>query len=146
MSEYSQSNSTNKQLFTKYNRAKLAIRNIRTVKGSYENTSGDDETYLAGTVFGRIAATGKIIPLEPSASDGSQLPVGILLEDTTVADAATVDLTLINQGDVAEELVVFADAYTTVDDDVDGQIIRDRLQYLGVRLIAGTELTKYDNE
>lgn len=146
MSEYSQSNSTNKQLFTKYNRAKLAIRNIRTVKGSYTNSSGDDEIYLAGTVFGRIASTGKITPLEPNASDGSQLPVGILLEDTTVADAATVDLTLINQGDVAEELVVFADVYTTVDDDVDGQIIRDRLQYLGVRLIAGTELTKYDNE
>ena len=39
---------------------------------------------LAGTVLGKLTATGKFIPLVTGASDGSQTPAGILFEDVPI--------------------------------------------------------------
>ena len=46
----------------------------------------------AGTVLGRIAVSGKMIPYLTDASDGSQNPVAVLLHDidATVADVSVV--------------------------------------------------------
>ena len=49
-------------------------------------TAGD---YTKGTILGRISASGKLTAYDASASDGSEDPVGVLLED---ADASSADV------------------------------------------------------
>ncbi len=47
-------------------------------------------SYTAGTVMGRITANGKFKNYDASATDGSEEPVGILLEDVDATDADVV--------------------------------------------------------
>jgi hypothetical protein len=63
------------------------------------NFSRDNETVVSGsgivesgTVMGRVTATGKIKPHTAGASDGSQTPVGLLVDrvDATAADRVAV--------------------------------------------------------
>jgi len=46
------------------------------------------QVILAGTVLGRITEGGKCVPWTPTADDGSQTPMGILVADTAVSTAA----------------------------------------------------------
>lgn len=46
------------------------------------------QTLVLGTVLGLVTATGKVKQLDPSATDGSQLACGVLLQD---CDAYLVD-------------------------------------------------------
>jgi hypothetical protein len=50
-------------------------------------TGGD---YTKGTILGRITASGKLTAYDSGASDGSEEPVGVLLEDTDAASADVV--------------------------------------------------------
>ncbi|WP_455466396.1 head decoration protein [Bartonella sp. B39] len=41
----------------------------------------------AGTVMGKVTATGKYVPLNPAASDGSKVPAGISFATVDVTEA-----------------------------------------------------------
>ncbi|ATP11959.1 hypothetical protein BHOIPH791_13450 [Bartonella henselae] len=67
--------------------------------GPYDPDMSNEEVIFAsgafieaGTVMGKIMATGKYVPLNPSASDGSTRPVGISFAtvDATEADQRAV--------------------------------------------------------
>lgn len=45
------------------------------------------DTYLAGTVLGRITASGKLTAYESGNADGSEIPIAVLHEDTVLAAA-----------------------------------------------------------
>ena len=65
--------------------------------------------YVAGTVLGRITATGKLLPSLIGAADGSQVPVGLLGHD------------VLSDGTPSDEnvrMVIF------------GGVIKSKLQYL----------------
>lgn len=110
---------TNNQFTVDYRRKVLALFNIDTVRRDYANISGAEETALAGTLMGIVAATGKYVPCQSDASDGSQVPVVILFEDLSAqAIAATSDdVLMLNGGDVDKGKILFAktgDALTTL--------------------------------
>ena len=42
---------------------------------------------VAGTILGRVTATGKLKAYDPAATDGSETPVAVLLEDAAAASA-----------------------------------------------------------
>lgn len=46
-----------------------------------------EQTILAGTVLGKVTASGKYVPWNPGASDGSQNAVCVLVADTVVKAA-----------------------------------------------------------
>lgn len=76
-----------------------------------------DGKYGAGTVLGRVSATGKYKALDPAATDGSQTAVAILFDTVDAASAdkkgvATTNLTAVRATDL-----VWPDAITTAQQD-----------------------------
>jgi hypothetical protein len=137
---------TSNQLNVNSEVSKIFIYNNRYENVKLFNASGAPITWAAGTLLGRVSASGKVIPLASAAADGSQTPVGILADDKTVAAGATIDAVMCVSGDVAEEKVILqgADTMSTV---IGGRLIRDRIKgdTLGINLVTVTEMTGYDN-
>lgn len=138
---------TSNQLITNYNTSKLLLGNNSFEEGTYTN-DGYDVTLTEGTVMGRISATGKVIPLESDASDGSQYPIGVLAQTQEVAEGDDAILSICTAGKVDQGLLVFnkdGDSLSTV---VDGRQLKDRIagDTVGIVLKAATENTDYDNQ
>ena len=63
--------------------------------GTLLNAGGAAVTFEIGTVLGKVTASGKLVPLAPAASDGSQTVAALLGDRVTVAAGAeTVKLTV----------------------------------------------------
>ena len=140
---------TRNQLTVKTDSSKLLLGRNKFITGTYTNSSGSDVTLSAGMVFGRIATTRLLAILASGASDGSQLPLGVLVldSDVTVSDGESLTLTLVNDGDVNENMLSF-DGSDSLDTVVSGKTLRDRIgsDTLGIKLIAPVENTLADNE
>lgn len=137
---------TGQQATINTERSKIFIWRNRYDYADYTNGGGSTVVLSAGTLIGRISATGKVIPLASAAADGSQYPLGILADDYTVAAGATVRVYYGHAGDVAEEKVILSGA-DTLDTVVSGQRMRDRItSYTGLKLVKSTDLTNYDNQ
>lgn len=151
MSQTTGTNTSN-QLTVNTDTSKIFIWNNRYDATNYVNNSYYDPiTLVAGTVMGRVAATQVLIPCEAGASDGSQYPIGILAHDLEVDSGDTVSATICVSGDVAEEKVVFFNSDATgmsLDTVVSDRSMRDRIaaDTIGINLVAGTEMTAYDND
>lgn len=129
------------------NTAKIFVWNNRYISASYTNSTYDEVTIPAGTLIGRVHATGEVIPLASGASDGSQFPLGVLASDYTVDAGDTVSVSLCVEGDVVEAYVVL-DGSDTMDTVISARTIRDRIgaDTVGIKLVGETELTGYDNQ
>ncbi len=147
MSTATNVNQTDSQLHVDYDVAKIFLGCNRYDASEYTNGTGSEVTLKAGTLLGRISASGKLLPLASGATDDSSIPVGVLSHTVTVANKATVNLTFCVEGDVAEEKVIFqgSDDYDTV---VSGRTLRDRIgaDTVGINLVATTENTTFDNQ
>ena len=112
----------------------------------YVNNSTYDPIVLpAGTVMGRIAATGKIVPLYPGATDGSQFPCGILAQSVSVEAGEDVQTAICQSGDVNEAMISFYYPGTSLTRVESSRTTRDWLTLLGIKLVIADELTGYDN-
>jgi len=131
---------------TKYDNSKLLLLNNEFESGQVNNSDYDDLVMPLGTLMGRISATGLLIPLDSSATDGSQYPVGVLVADYTVADGDTEDVRIVTAGEIDESKLVLTtgDTLSTV---IDGRQLRDRIGADTVGLILRTvdELSEFDN-
>lgn len=125
--------------------SKIFLWNNRYDQADY--TAAADITLPAGTLLGRIQATGKVVPLASAAIDGSQFPVGILAQDTFVANGATVSLTYCVAGDVAAGKVIYGgtDTGETV---VSARSLKDRIasDTVGIKLVNSTSNSDFDNQ
>jgi hypothetical protein len=134
-------------LITNNDNAKIFIWDNRYEEGTYTNPTSDDVSLTKGMLMGRVSATQKLVPLASGASDGSQFPVGILADDYDVDYGESANVTICIGGDVAEELVTLngSDTLSTV---ISGRSIRDRIagDTLGIKLVAGTQMTAFDNQ
>jgi hypothetical protein len=141
-------NGTSNQAQFDYDISKIFIWSNRYEEGTLNNASGGVLDYLPGTVLGRIAATGKLVPCTSGATDGSQVPVGVLKTMVSqLADGADALVNICISGDVAEEKLIL-DGSDTLDTDYNGRILRDRLagDTMGIKAIEGTDLTGFDNQ
>jgi hypothetical protein len=144
-----QVNETNQQSQANYDVSKFLLGNNFFDKNDYTD-SGSGSTLLEGLLLGKIAATGKLVALAPSASDGSQFPIGMAwfggAPDLVVGAAATVAVEYVNKGDVAESKIALP-AGVTLDTVIsgDGRTVKDYLNAMGFRLKGGLELTEFDN-
>lgn len=129
--------------------SKIFLGNILDKTYEHTNGSGGELTYLAGTLIGRAHATGKVTPLIAAATDGSQVPFGILMHDLTVANGATANMTVAVSGEVAQDKVLFnaAETLATTSLNGTGNVMRldQRIAMIGIYLVASTELTGLDN-
>ena len=139
---------TGQQITTQYNLEKLFLWSNRYENDNYVNNfSYSTITLLAGTVMGRVASTGVLIPSTASAVDGSQYPIGVLARDIVNMAAGSTQLCAICiAGDVSAPLLIFTFG-DTLDTVVNGRRYRDRIQAdsAGIVLRGRTEMTGYDN-
>ena len=134
------------QLFTNYDTSKIFIGNNRYITASYTNATGAAVTLTAGRLMGRVLADNKVLGHVSSATDGSQQPLGVLADTYVVANGATASLAICIGGDIAQEKVILggADTLATAVSTLGtvGDLIRRNSH---INLVAGTEMTGYDN-
>lgn len=128
--------------------SKIFLWGNRYESVNYTNGTGSEKTLPAGLVMGRISASGLLLPLQSDAVDGSQLPVGVLAADYTVANGATQEVSICVAGDVEESKLIFENGTDTLATVVAARRLRDRLaaDTLGIKLVVSDELTDFDNE
>lgn len=120
--------------------------NRRSAKGLMDNAAGIAVEYQEGLVLGRIGTTGKLVPCASGASDGSQYPCGVLIGGVTLGASTTSNnVWMCDDGDVAEEKLYFLSPSDTLNTAVSSVQMRDLLKRVGIKCIAATELTGYDN-
>jgi hypothetical protein len=142
-------------LVTNFSQRNIFIWNNRFNSQAAEYTdSGSGSTLAAGIMIGRISATGKVKQCITTATDGSQIPIGILLADYEVAASASVDLTFGIAGDVDSGMIVFggspADTLSSAVFLNDGTTkigtVLDVLNGKGILPIATNEMTYEDTQ
>lgn len=148
MSSLTEQANNGQQANFKRDLSKIFLFANRYESGNYTNGTGSEKTLLAGTVMGRIHASGLLLPLESDATDGSQLPIGVLAANYTVANGATQAVSICVAGDVEESQLVFENGTDTLATVVTARRLRDRMaaDTLGIKLLASDELTDFDNE
>jgi len=138
---------TSQQITTDYDVSKIFIWDNRYEADNYVNNSGySTVTLQPGTVMGRIASTGILVPCLASAVDGSQFPIGILAETVVLTAGQTKGCQICISGDVAEDKIIFFYG-DTLDTVANGRRFRDWIQAstAGVILRKRTEMTDFDN-
>lgn len=126
-------------------RAKIFLWNRRSSEGVIANSTYSDVEYPIGTVMGRIGATGKLVPLQSAATNGSQFPVGVLMNTYTVEASSERTVTMCDDGDVDGSLLVF-DGSDSLNTQVSNVQLRDWLKRLGIKVITTEEMTGTDNQ
>lgn len=136
------------QMITNYNVDKIFVFGNGYDKANYTNNTYDTVTLAEGTLMGRISATQEIVPLDSSATDGSQYPVGVLAVEAIVEEGVTIELPFCTSGEVVEELVVLATEGDTMSTVISGRSIRDRIaaDTVGIKLVGNTAMTATDNQ
>ena len=130
---------------------------FNTISATYTNSTGSEVTLSAGMLIGRIAATGLVVQSISTATDGSQVPIGVLTTDYTVANGDSVTVSFCIQGDVDNGMLVFGgspvDTLSTVISLTDSATntvkigtIGDILNRSGILPINTTEMTYRDNQ
>jgi hypothetical protein len=137
---------TGKQAIFNTETEKIFLWDNRYTPYPYNNSAYEDVTLEAGTVMGVVTVTGWVKPLASGASDGSQIPVGILAESCTVEGGALVNLSICVAGDVNANALVF-DGADNLDTTISSRRLRDRIgsDTVGIKLVNSTEMTGYDN-
>ena len=137
------------QAIVNTDKSKVFLGDNETTTLTYTNTSGAEKTISRGLVFGQISATSLALPLESDASDGSQYPYGILMNETlTLAIGASATVTLVTTGGVDEDKLIFENGTDTLATAISGKTLRARIgsDTVGVRLIKTIENTRTDNQ
>ena len=136
------------QLTNNFDTSKIFIWDNRYQPETITNSSYDEVTLEAGTLVGRVTATGAIVACRSDSADGSQIPLGILKSEHVIPAGDSVETYICIAGDVAEEKVVFFKAGDTAETIVDGRRYKDRIEAdtMGIKLVPGTELTSEDNQ
>lgn len=129
--------------------AKLFVWNPRTEKWQYTNSGGAPVTLKIGTIMGIIFATSFTAAQVSTATDGSQVPYGILANTVIVPAGATVPLTLVVSGDVVDSGLTFGSTDTlSTQISMNGGVIgtiHTLLTKGGIRPIPSAEGTFPDN-
>lgn len=144
-------------LKTQFDYSKLFVWNNRYRTATYTNPSGSAAATLSfGMLIGRISASSKILPQVSTATDGSQVPIGVLRGNYVVPASGTITITYCYTGDVDFDGLVFggSDLLTTVitlndsastPNTVKIGTIEDLLVARGINPIATTDNTTPDN-
>ena len=147
MSTQSQALNTGQQAIINTDLSKIFLWNNRYENALYNNSAYDAVTLTAGTLMGRVSATGWVKPLASGASDGSQFPVGVLANDITVDGGDLVTVSICVAGDVAQEMIILQGA-DTMETTISSRRLKDRIgaDTVGIKLVQSTEMTGYDNQ
>ncbi len=144
-------------LFVNTDTSKTFIVIKATERESYINNSTYNPiTLYAGTVLGRIQASGIIVPWRNDVTDGSQFPIGVLGSDMQIDSGDTVAALLVTECRMAAEKVI---AYQLSNQSIATTLqlaitswhgsgttrLKDALESIGCHLETTTQLSFPDN-
>lgn len=143
-------------LTTQFDYSKTFIWNGRYRTGTYTNSSGSPVTISNGQLIGRIFASHLLAPQVSTATDGSQIPIGVVRGSYTVANGASVTINYCYSGDIEVAALVFGGSDTintvillnsSVPAATTTQIgtIEDLLVARNINPISATDNTHQDN-
>jgi hypothetical protein len=138
---------TGQQAIINTDTSKVFLWGNRYQQALCTNDTYEDGALTAGTLMGKVSATGEIKPLVANASDGSQYPIGILAQDITLDAGEQKTLSYCVLGDVNKSKVIFMGSGDDFDTVVDGRTLYDRIgaDTVGINLVESTEMTAFDN-
>ncbi len=145
MSSQTIGTNTGVQLTVNTDTSKVFLWNNRTNTADFNNQLYDPLVMKSGKLLGRVSATQTLALCDTDSIDGSQYPVGILLNDTTIEDGVTKTVTYVVSGDVAEDKIIL-NGNDTLSSVVSGQSLRDRIAMLGINIVPSNEMTAFDNQ
>lgn len=148
MGDITERNATDSQATWDYLRNSLLIFNNTTINKPYINVSGAIEAAGIGQLVGVIAASGKYTICKSAATDGSQIPRGVLTDaivDLAIAGEIT-GVTIVNFGKINVNSLVF-DGTDDLDTLVGGVRMEDLLiaNSKGLELVDVQDDSRYDN-
>lgn len=148
MSEQTTSLNNGQQAIVQTDVSKIFVWDNRYENGDVNNSGYVDLVLKAGTVMGRVTATDRLKSLESDAVDGSEVPVGILNKDHTIAAGVTQQVAICVAGDVVEGKLVFTKVGDTLETIINSRRLKDSIgaETVGVKLVDSTEITGADNE
>lgn len=137
---------TGQQLSIRTDLSRIFVGHNRYEKGDFTNSTYDPITFTQGELLGRVAATGEVKKLTSAAVDGSQYPIGVVLETVTIDEGDEGEVYFCVAGDVVASKVILQGA-DTLDTIISARRIRDRIgaDTVGIKLITqNTEMTRVD--
>lgn len=136
------------QSITNYDLSKIFVFNNRYDQTrKVVNSEYDPMSIPAGTVMGVIAGANTLWPCISTATDGSQDPVGILAADITIADGTSSIVPLCISGDIVQDKIKLWNTPTdTLSTVVSSKTFYDRINALGIKIVANNEQTYLDNQ
>jgi hypothetical protein len=131
---------------TNYDNSKMFLFDNNFADGQMNNSTYNDVTHPLGTIVSRDPATGLLVPLDSGASDGTQIPVGVLAADFTIEDGTTDDVRICTGGEIDSSKLVFQGS-DDLDTVIDTRQLRDHLSGATVGFVLRTvdELSNFDN-
>lgn len=97
-------------------------------------------TYAAGTLLGRITASGKLTHYASGNVDGSEVPVAVLLDEEVIAGAGDTPFRPLISGQVRRgDLVAHGVGAITIAE-------ADQLRDYGIVSLSTTQLAELDNQ
>lgn len=133
-----------------YDYSMLILFNPTSDTGNVTNSSGSTETLKLGTLIGRVAATGLLVAQVSTATDGSQVPIGVLAATYTIANGATQSVIYIKAGELNSGMIIYGGSDTSATSITDNSThlgtIGDILSGKGILLKPGQELTYVDTQ
>lgn len=133
-----------------YNTAPVFLTIMRTRTGTYTNGTLSTVTLDEGRLVGRVLATGLIAAQDCTASDGSEMPIGVLMTGYSVPAGESVTVTYAYEGEINQDSVGLASGQT-LNDTVrtvstgGGKLIDLIIRDTDLKLVPAEELTGYDN-
>jgi hypothetical protein len=141
---------TGQQLSIRTDLSRIFVGQNRYEKGSFLNGTYDPIEFPQGLVIARVNATGYLVPFNAGGNDGSQYPIGVVLETITIDEGDEGEIYYCVAGDVVADKLIFDDD----DDDLDstvanagGRRVRDLIgaETVGIKLITqNTEMSRQD--
>lgn len=140
---------TGQQLSIRTDLSRIFVGHNRYEKGNFTNSTYDPIEFLQGELLGRVSATGLLKKFTAAANDGSQYPIGVVLETTTIDEGDTGEVYFCVSGDVVASKVILqgADTLDSTVANAGGRRVRDLIgaETVGIKLITqNTEMTRVD--
>ena len=148
MSTFITQDQTGNYLYVNYDLSKLFLWDNRYEKGTINNSTYAAVIYNPGTVLGRVATTGYLVPFSAEATDGSQYVVGVINDGIVVPASSIATVAYCVSGDVAVDQLILSgsDTLLTI---VTGRsrLVKDVIasDAVGLHLVYGQDLTFADN-
>jgi hypothetical protein len=109
-------------------------------------TAAAAETWPAGTLLGRITASGKLTKYASAAVDGSQVPVCVLTEEAVFAAAGDLPCRVLVSGEVRNRKVGVWTAGSPPTLTAANTVEREHLRDYGINVVTTRQLAELDNQ